>query len=291
MKYNENYMSDMNTETTGLRDLDYWLAEWLKPTGKRRSAHTATAYRADVNQFLDRAKKPFDQISVIDLMDYQSFLADEYGSEKTRARKVASVCSFYRFLNNREITSINLSRLERARIDKTINHDELLTPEQVRAVIAATAANPLHHALLKFLYLTGVRISESLNLRWRDLRPLEGGGEAHIIGKGNKRRTVFVPVDLWRDLMALRGKADDADHPFPFTVQNAWKVVKKAGKAAGIEDVHPHQFRHAYVSHLLAENVPLADVSELVGHRDVSTTALYAHPTKGRDVASKLRAE
>lgn len=281
----------MNSENTRFSDVDFWLAEWLKPTGRRRSEHTALAYRADIRAFLDRVAKPFDQVEVADLMDYQSWLADEYGAEKTRARKMASVCSFYRFLNNREATEINLARIERAKIDRAINHDELLTPEQVRAVIAAAAANSLHHALLKFLYLTGARISEALGLRWRDLRQLNDAGEAHIMGKGGKRRVVFLPADLWRDLTALRGDADEKDHPFPFTSQNAWKVVKKAGKAAGIEDVHPHQFRHAYVSHLLAANVPLADVSEVVGHANIATTALYAHPTKGRDLASKLRAE
>ncbi len=281
----------MNTENRGFSDLDFWLAEWLKPTGRRRSEHTALAYRADIRAFLARVAKPFDQVEVADLLDYQSWLADEYGAERTRARKMASVCSFYRFLNNREVTKINLARIERPKIDRSIDHDKLLTPEQVRAIIAAASANPLHHALLKFLYLTGVRISEALNLRWRDLRPMDEAGEAHIMGKGGKRRVVFLPVDLWRDLASLRGDADEGDRPFPFTPQAAWQVVRKAGKAAGIADAHPHQFRHAYVSHLLAENVPLADVSELVGHSNISTTALYAHPTKGRDVAAKLRAE
>ena len=270
--------------------MDFWLAEWLKPTGKRRSAHTSIAYRADVKAFLKKAAKPFDAIDVTDIMDYQSYLADEYGAEKTRARKIASVCSFYRFLNNREVTEINLARIERAKIDRSVNHDKLLTPEQIRAVIAATSANPLHHALLKFLYLTGARISEVLGLRWRDLRAFGDGGEAHILGKGGKRRTVFVPAELWPDLVALRGEADEGDHPFAFTLQNAWKVVKKAGAAAGIEDMHPHKFRHAFVSHMLAENAPLADVSQMVGHSNIATTGLYAHPTKGRDLASKLRA-
>jgi site-specific recombinase XerD len=280
----------MDTENIGLGDLDFWLAEWLKPTGRRRSEHTATAYRFDVKAFLKRAGKPFNQIEVPDLLDYQSFLADEYGAEKTRARKMASVCSFYRFLNNREVTEINLARIERAKIDRSINHDLLLTPEQVRAIIAATAANPLHHALLKFLYLTGARISEVLNLRWRDLQPFSDGGEAHILGKGNKRRTVFLRADLWADLMALRGAAGDLDHPFPFTSQNAWKTVNKAGIAAGIDGVHPHQFRHAFVSHTLAAGEPLADVSEVVGHANIATTGLYAHPTKGRNLASRLTA-
>jgi integrase/recombinase XerD len=284
-------MNHSQDENKGFSDVDFWIAEWLKPTGKRRSEHTALAYRADVKAFLKRAGKPFDQVEVADLQDYQSYLADEYGAEKTRARKMASVCSFYRFLNNREVTELNLARIERTKIDRSINHDELLTVEQIRAIIAATAANSLHHALLKFLYLTGVRISEALGLRWRDLRQLDDAGEAHILGKGGKRRMVFLPADLWRDLMALRGAADDKDHPFPFSSQNAWKVVKKAGIAAGVADVHPHQFRHAYVSHLLAENAPLADVSEAVGHASIATTGLYAHPTKGRDLALKLSAE
>jgi len=281
----------MELENKGFSDVDFWLAEWLKPTGRRRSKHTAIAYRADIATFLNYAAKPFDQVEVADLQNYQSYLADEYGAEKTRARKMASVCSFYKFLNNREVTKINLARIERTKIDHSIDHDQLLTPEQIRAIIAAASANPLHHALLKFLYLTGVRISEALGMRWRDLRALDDAGEAHIMGKGRKRRTVYLSAELWRDLMALRGNANEQDHPFPFTSQNAWKVVKKAGKAAGVEDVHPHQFRHAYVSHLLAENAPLADVSEAVGHASIATTGLYAHPTMVRELISRLKAE
>jgi integrase/recombinase XerD len=276
----------MNSE-----DVNFWLAEWLKPTGNRRSQHTAIAYRKDIEQFLRQTRKPFDRVKAVDIMDYQSYLADEYGAKKTRARKLASVCSFYRFLNNREVTEINLARIERPKIDRSIDHGALLTPEQIRAIIAAVASDPLHHALLKFLYLTGARVGEVINLRWRDLRPLEDGGEAHILGKGDKRRTVYLSAELWRDLTSLRGKAGDKDRPFPFTTQNAWKIVKKAGKAAGIEDAHPHQFRHAFVSHLLAENVPLADVSEAVGHASIATTGLYAHPTKGRELASKLNTQ
>jgi integrase/recombinase XerD len=280
----------MNTENTGLTDADFWIAEWLKPTGRRRSQCTAVAYRYDIKSFLARAGKSFDQVAVTDIQEYASFLADEYGSDKTRARKLASVCSFYRFLNNREVVEINLARIERPKIDHSVNHDKLLTPEQIRAIIAATSANPVHHALLMFLYLTGARISEVLNLRWRDLRAFNNAGEAHIVGKGRKRRTVFLSVELWVDLMTLKGEAGETDRPFPFTSQNAWKVVKKAGEAAGIEDVHPHLFRHAFVSHLLAENAPLADVCEAVGHSSIAMTGLYAHPTKGRDLASKLKA-
>lgn len=271
-------------------DVKFWLAEWLKPTGKRRSAHTALAYRADVEAFLKRAAKPFDRVEVGDIQDYQSYLADEYGAEKTRARKLASVCSFYRFLNNREVTTINLARIERAKIRRSINHDKLLTPEQVRAIIAAVSADSLHYALLRFLYLTGVRISEALNLRWRDIRPLEDGGEAHILGKGDKHRVVYLSAELWQDLTALRSGADEKDRPFPITPHRAWEIVRKAGKVAGIENAHPHQFRHAFVSHLLAKNASLADVSDAVGHSDIATTGLYAHPTKGRELASMLDA-
>ncbi len=55
------------------------------------------------------------------------------------------------------------------------------------------------------------------------------------------------------------------------------------------EGAHPHQLRHAFVSHLLAEGVPIADVSELAGHSSLAMTGIYAHPTKGRSVIDKLK--
>jgi integrase/recombinase XerD len=128
-----------------------------------------------------------------------------------------------------------------------------------------------------------------MNLRWRDLTPLGDAGEAHIIGKRRKVRKVFVPAQLWADLIALRGEAGDNDHPFPFTASWAWKIVRRAGQVAGIENAHPHQFRHAFISHLLAGGEEIVRIKEAVGHTSIATTSLYAHASGQKDLTRKLK--
>lgn len=276
-------------KTPALRDVDYWLAQWLG-SGKRQSEHTAKGYRTDLRQFFEHVGKPFNRVKVIDLLNYQSHLANQYDAAKTRARKMAAVCSFFAFLNNQEaIPPLNLNRVDRPRTPHQIDHGKLLTEKEVIALIKAVQADPVHHALLRMLYLTGTRISEVVNLRWRDLTPLEDGGEAHIKGKGRKFRQAFIPPELWADLQALRGEAGDNDHPFPFSTHWAWQVVRKAGESAGIKGAHPHQLRHAFVSHLLASGEEIVRVSQAVGHSSIATTSLYAHAQGRKDLTRKLK--
>ena len=264
--------------TPALRNLDYWLAEWLD-SDRRASEHTAKAYKTDIRQFLERAEKPFDKVREVDILEYQSYVAKQYESPKTRARKVASVCSFYAYLNNHEAIKepLNLDRIDRPKLPHQVDKGKFLTEKQVVAIIKAASADPVHGALLRMLYLTGCRVSEVLGVRWRDLTPLEEGGEAHIVGKGKRLRDVYLPADLWADVMALRGEGDETDHVFPFSSLDVWRIVKRAGIAAKIDGAHPHQLRHAFVSHALAHGNDVVAVSQAVGHASLGTTSLYAH--------------
>jgi integrase/recombinase XerD len=193
----------MKHQTNSFGDIDYWLAEWLK-SSRRQSINTHEAYRRDVGQFLTAVARPFDQVAVGDILEYQSSLSEL--APKTQARKMAAVRSFYRFLNNREVTSLNLARIEAPRLQQQISRDKLLTEKEVQAIIQA-ATNDQHRLFVRFLYLTAVRVSEALALRWRDLTPLGDAAEAHITGKGNKHRDIFIPAPLYADLLAGKNPA------------------------------------------------------------------------------------
>lgn len=281
----------MKHQTKSFGDIDYWLAEWLK-SSRRQSINTHEAYRRDVGQFLTTVAKPFDQVAVGDILEYQSSLSEF--APKTQARKMAAVRSFYRFLNNREMTSLNLARIESPRIQQQVSRDKLLTEKEVRAIIEA-ATNDQHRLFVRFLYLTAVRVSEALALRWRDLTPLGGdSAEAHITGKGNKHRVIFIPASLYADLLALRGEAE-ANAPVFATIKNrlhALRIVQGLAKVAQIDKpVTPHSFRHAHISHALANGATVAELRDQAGHANVSTTSLYAHADKSRATATRLKVQ
>lgn len=279
----------MKHQTKSFGDTDYWLAEWLK-SSRRQSINTHEAYRRDVGQFLTTIAKPFDQVAVGDILEYQSSLSDL--APKTQARKMATVRSLYRFLNNREVTDLNLARIESPRIQQQVSRDKLLTEKEVRAIIEA-ATNDQHRLFVRFLYLTAVRVSEALVLRWRDLTPLgDDSAEAHITGKGNKHRVIFIPASLYADLLALRGEAE-ANAPVFATIKNrlhALRIVQGLAKVAQIDKpVTPHSFRHAHISHALANGATVVELRDQAGHANISTTSLYAHADKSRATATRLK--
>ena len=282
----------MKHQTKSFGDIDYWLAEWLK-SSRRQSINTHEAYRRDVGQFLAAVAKPFDQVAVADILEYQASLSDNY-APRTKARKLATVRSFYKFLNNREITNLNLARIETPRIPQRVDRDKLLTEKEVKAIIQA-ATNDQHRLLVRFLYLTAVRVSEALALRWRDLTQLGGdSAEAHITGKGDKHREIFIPASLYADLLALRGEAEANALVFA-TIKNrlhALRIVQGLAKVAQIDKpVTPHSFRHAHISHALANGATVAELRDQAGHASVSTTSLYAHADKSRATATRLKVQ
>ena len=287
-------MKKTNHITIVSSDLDYWIAEWLK--GDRRSSLcTREAYRRDMTQFFARCVKSFDQVTVPDILDYQSSLPDKYAT-KTKARKLATVRSFYRFLNNREVTNLNLARIEGVRIQQTVKRDDLLTEKEVRALVDA-AKGTEYQLFVRFLYLTAVRVSEALALRLRDFNNLgEAGAEAHITGKGGKQRDVWIPGELWFDLLSsqyLYHKAND-ERIFDTiaTRFDALRIIKGLAKTAKIDKrVSPHSLRHAHISHALKNGATLAELRDQAGHANISTTSLYAHADHTRATATRLKVQ
>jgi integrase/recombinase XerC len=132
---------------------------------------------------------------------------------------------------------------------------------------------------------------------WVDLQ----AGEAHVLGKGNKRRTVPVgrhALDALRAWLAVRSQV-----PAPgaalfigqrgsrLTAQGIWLRLKQRSLKAGLATpVHPHMLRHSFASHVLQSSGDLRAVQELLGHANITTTQVYTrldfqHLAKAYDAA------
>ena len=167
----------------------------------------------------------------------------------------------------------------------------VLSVEEVRRMIAVVAHRPRDKALLMTMYGAGLRSSETVARKWRDIdspRML-----IHVrAGKGNKDRMVRLsqPLltalrDAWR---ARRGNAGNtpADLLFPNNANpaspmdrgTAFRIVTRAAKNAGIaRRVSPHTLRHSYATHLLEAGTDLHTIQLLLGHASLRTTTLYLH--------------
>jgi integrase/recombinase XerC len=147
-------------------------------------------------------------------------------------------------------------------------------------------------AIVELLYGSGLRIAELVGLDvqasadargWVDLQ----GGEAHVLGKGSKRRSVPVGSAALAALQAwlpLRMALAKADLPALFVGRNGTRLtpsqirsrLKARAVQAGIPShVHPHMLRHSFASHLLQSSGDLRAVQELLGHANISTTQVY----------------
>lgn len=140
-----------------------------------------------------------------------------------------------------------------------------------------------NRALLRVFYRAGLRCSEALELRVRDVR-LERSEIRVNAGKGDKDRVVWIDsttveiLERWK-LARPRGEL------FFCTLAGARlddgyvrSMVARYGRKAGIEvRVHPHMLRHSYATELLEDGYSVIEVQKLLGHSDLETTSIYLH--------------
>jgi site-specific recombinase XerD len=172
----------------------------------------------------------------------------------------------------------------------------ILSKEEVKAMLQAPR-NLGHRAILATLYGSGLRVSEATNLKVCDL-----DGIRKVIwirdGKGNKDRQVMLSAPLREVLAAYYRWKRPTDWLFPggkpgcpISREAVFDTCRKAARAAGIaKPVHPHSLRHAFATHLLEDGVNLLVIRDLLGHRNLKTTARYLHvaDTTIRSIRSPL---
>jgi integrase/recombinase XerC len=165
-------------------------------------------------------------------------------------------------------------------------------------------------AITELLYGSGLRVGELVGLDvqassvakgWLDLQ----AGEAHVLGKGSKRRSVPLgtkSVEALQKYLAARTEllpVSAVDQTALFvgkngtrlTAQSIWQRLKRRSLQAGLPTaVHPHMLRHSFASHLLQSSQDLRAVQELLGHANITTTQVYTrldfqHLAKAYDAA------
>jgi len=163
-------------------------------------------------------------------------------------------------------------------------------------------------AIVEILYGGGLRVAELTGLDVRASNTARGwvdlqAGEAHVLGKGEKRRTVPVGAKsvlaLQRWLFVRAQALSGNEQPALFigingtrlTSQSIWQRLRRRSLQAGLATpVHPHMLRHSFASHLLQSSSDLRAVQELLGHVSITTTQVYTrldfqHLAKAYDAA------
>jgi integrase/recombinase XerC len=259
------------------------------------SEHTVLAYSSDLAQFLEYLSPPDlepPEPRAIDQLVMREWMASLYKQGLNAAsiqRKLAAVRSTFKFMLREGAIEVNIARLVRTpKAPKKV--PEVMTAEQTNNLLDGVAANQLDRpfpardrAIFELLYGCGVRVSELAGLDLDDLDRSEGW--IRVLGKGRKERQVPLPGKAAEALdRYLNERAIMRDERAVFlnhrgrrlTVRGIHGIVKFYAKELTPDpSLHPHSFRHAYATHLLADGADLRAIQELLGHARLSTTQKY----------------
>ena len=277
-----------------------WLNEMLNFEGK--SPNTIRSYRNHIHRFFpeDAALKALTPKHI-----KQVLIRDAHLSPASKAQAVVVMRSFAKWLDvqdlfdSREVMKVKPPKIpHRLARYWTVDEVEMIFDTAQRKVEEAKFEAEKRRwiqtrAIVLFLYSTGVRITELLDLED------DGMSSDHItvIGKGNKQRAVPIAGDVKPALEAWLEVREKVVKPGVKTIfcgrysgqslshRHVNSSIKELVKEAGVPDGSAHTFRHSYATHLLDAGADLRTIQELLGHGSLETTQRYLHVNMSRKSA------
>ena len=273
------------------------------------SPHTARAYSSDLDQFrgwLSDRGGDWRTVTPGVITAWLTDLASGAATGRplvaaTRARKLTSVLSFYRFARAEGWTTVDPAPFKPPQVKRDGADIDALDGDQAAAVWAGTAGRPRLRALVSVLLFCGLRVSEAVGLQLDDIEQQQGERVVRVTGKGAKPRTVVLPapaVVAVNDWLEVRGRHPGplfvttkpgalADTGTALDVRAAHREIRALGKRAGITGLHPHSLRHTYATTAVDAGVDVLVLATTMGHASPTTTMIYV---KGREVIARTPA-
>ncbi len=257
------------------------------------SQNSIANYLFDITNFFKENDLEVQSLSPEIITDYFADLLDIGISERTIARKRASFHSLINFLENEGI----LSEFDWEAIPNIKYKNELpnvISVEEMDKLLNSigneSSIDKRNRAIFEFLYATGTRISEAVNLELNDIIASEK--LVRIKGKGNKERLVpifdyaydFLIDYIQNGRIYLKNENKKNSFVFlnrygnPISRIGVWKALQKINLKSGLNlNITPHTFRHSFATHLLEGGANLRVIQELLGHKSINTTQIYVN--------------
>ncbi|MBP9931059.1 MAG: tyrosine-type recombinase/integrase [Rhodoferax sp.] len=282
---------------------------------KRLAERTVTLYSLDMERLARCAAAA--EVALVDVQHAQvRRWAAQMHSQGRSPRGIALILSgwrgFYAWLGREGLIASNPVQDVHAPkaakpLPKALSVDDAVQLAAFHDDNAAPWQETRDAAIVELLYGGGLRVGELVGLDvqagaqargWLDL----DAGEAHVLGKGSKRRSVPIgakavaAVAAW---LAIRDQSLRVPQPALFvgrsgtrlSAQSVWQRLQRRSQQAGLATpVHPHMLRHSFASHVLQSSGDLRAVQELLGHANITTTQVYTrldfqHLAKAYDAA------
>lgn len=276
---------------------------------KRYSRNTITSYETDLFSFFDFLKVNYGDISLklITHGQVRSWLArlKEGGLQaKTINRKISSLKSFFKYhikVGTIEATPMLkvISPKNSKRLPVFVKEDDVANLIDSLAVATEDWRSLNAKMLISVFYATGMRLSELLHLKERQIDLAKG--QIKVLGKGNKERVIPVGKEiqiLIQEYRDLKRKTFDTENELllitergrPLYPKYAYSLVNYyLGKVTTLDKKSPHVLRHTFATHLMNNGADLNAVKELLGHSSLASTQVYTHNTieKLKDIHKK----
>ena len=262
------------------------------------SENTLDAYLRDIKKLRDYAEfdlentGPFE-ITYENIQEYLFQRSKKKFSERSQARWISSIKSFFKYLVEDEFRADNpTTLLEGPKLGLYL--PDTLSFEDVNRIIAVinndTDLGRRNHCMVEVLYGCGLRVSELIDLKISNINFKES--YLKVEGKGDKSR--FVPMasftsklikDYIRDIRSkykINKKCEDIlflnSRGSAMSRVIVFIIIKELTEKAGInKKISPHTFRHSFATHLLQNGADLRYIQEMLGHSSITTTEIYTH--------------
>jgi integrase/recombinase XerC len=265
---------------------------------KRSSPHTVEAYQRDLVQLKEFIELSFEQkdLTFVSHRELRAWVIDlvEQGLTTTSVnRKIATLRSYYKFLlRNGKIEQDPTYKLKSLKNPKKLPEfvqEKSIASVLVESVYEDNFQGKRDRIVMEFLYLTGVRLSELIGLRWSDIDLIQD--QVKVLGKRKKERIIPITKGLKQNIISYQKVFEET---FPKAGQSHYFIVNNSGKKSYPMMVYrivrqyldlfaqtskrsPHVLRHTFATHLLNKGADLNAVKDLLGHANLAATQVYTH--------------
>lgn len=268
---------------------------------KGYSKKTIINYEKDLELFNNYLKQEkitkIESINHNTIRKYLTNLHDKNYKSKTIARKISTLRSFFKYnLKNKTIKTNPMTLISNPKQEKTLpkylKYEDL--ERMINSIDTSSKEGIQNKLIIELLYSTGIRVSELVNIKLKDIKIKEN--QITILGKGNKERIVlfgktaktvleqyikeykeYYQGNIINEYLLINKKGK------PLTTNKIELIVKKITRECSLKhNISPHTLRHTFATHMLENGADLKTVQELLGHENLKTTAIYTHVTNER---------
>ena len=256
---------------------------------------TVESYIEDIYKYLEYIEKNKHIYNALDIdsnsiINYLSYLDKNNYEKTTIVRKIVSIKLFHKYLNEKYNIPDVSTKIDKPRVRRKLPN--ILTIEEVDNLLNIQLSNAYdfrNKAMLELMYSSGLRVSELVELKIKDI-DLDNG-YVKCFGKGSKERIVpigEIAVDYlkkyiyeYRDSMKKGYYTENVflnNHGKKISRQGFFLIIKEIAKEKKIEkNITPHMLRHSFATHLLNNGADLRTIQEMLGHSSITTTQIYTN--------------